>query len=208
MKRLKISDQMSAEQISAAYAKCSRCERKVKVEVLAKKNNLCTQHFNASQRPQYSLKASEDNAITIALRRDCWAKTNGRLLKIGRCFSCQTQIHDESFDVGHIISKKNGGPAILANLVPICKPCNSECRAKNLNDYMKVRHPDTFRLIPVSFWASVAIGVQQWYASRTTPSTILSTLQQKSTPAEEVKTVEPDENTGPVQMDECTDYGF
>ncbi|MCM0752864.1 hypothetical protein DEA98_22375 [Brucella pseudogrignonensis] len=47
------------------------------------------------------------------------AKTNGK------CYYCGVNL-DGVFDVEHLVPQARGGTHALKNLVPSCKPCNSE----------------------------------------------------------------------------------
>ena len=55
-----------------------------------------------------------------------------------RCLCCKKAlISNTNFEVGHVISEKNGGEIKLENLKPICRACNSSMGVMNMNEYMK-----------------------------------------------------------------------
>jgi len=61
------------------------------------------------------------------------AKTNGK------CYYCGVNL-DGVFDVEHLVPQARGGTHALRNLVPSCKPCNSEKGAKSLEDWRDYKH--------------------------------------------------------------------
>lgn len=56
----------------------------------------------------------------------------------GLCPCCQSvKIRIDDFEIGHIVSKKNGGSSALSNLMPICRYCNRNMGSINMHDYVK-----------------------------------------------------------------------
>lgn len=55
-----------------------------------------------------------------------------------KCYCCSTtSINPGNFNVGHIISEKNGGKVNVENLRPICGGCNSSMGTQNMHNFMK-----------------------------------------------------------------------
>ena len=57
--------------------------------------------------------------------------------EIGKCCICRCKITRSRHHCGHIISKYNGGPTILENLIPMCSKCNQSINRNNLLDFME-----------------------------------------------------------------------
>ena len=65
-------------------------------------------------------------------RAQVWAKTNGH------CWYCGKLMNPWSdFTVDHMDPRKQGGGDEITNLVPCCKPCNSQKHAKTVVEYKK-----------------------------------------------------------------------
>ena len=57
------------------------------------------------------------------------------------CLCCKkVHISKDSYHAGHIISEAKGGLALLENLVPICRDCNTKCGQKNLLEFAKEKY--------------------------------------------------------------------
>jgi len=77
----------------------------------------------------------ERKSIPKTVRTQVWNQNIGEEQGIGKCDVCSTEIKVSNFDCGHIVAAIDGGPDILKNLVPICRPCNSSMGKENLNEY-------------------------------------------------------------------------
>lgn len=73
--------------------------------------------------------------LSKKFREDVWEKYNGKNYH-GKCFCCGSEISIINFDCGHVISEKNGGETSIANMRPVCRPCNLSMSSTNMNDYM------------------------------------------------------------------------
>ena len=61
---------------------------------------------------------------------------DARNVKCPVCQTCNIDGMDCNWDLGHIISKKNGGKSTLDNLKPICRTCNIYMGETNWYDYL------------------------------------------------------------------------
>jgi len=77
--------------------------------------------------------------IPKSLRRKVWEKRNAREC-YGPCRVCDSEIHFDSFESGHIMSVFHGGETNIKNLEPICKLCNTEMGIQNLDEFKQKYH--------------------------------------------------------------------
>ncbi len=73
-------------------------------------------------------------AIPKKVKTEVWKKQNGDRLT-GHCYSCRGVITYDNFEAGHRIAEARGGDTTVENLRAICKPCNTSCGTKNLDDF-------------------------------------------------------------------------
>ena len=71
--------------------------------------------------------------------RDCvWNHYIGEDINKHRCLCCKkVVINNRQFQVGHVISVKDGGTDEINNLRPICAPCNHSMGTKNMIEFVK-----------------------------------------------------------------------
>ena len=71
--------------------------------------------------------------------RDCvWNHYIGEDINKHRCLCCKkVVIRNRQFEVGHVISVKDGGTDEINNLRPICAPCNHSMGSKNMIEFVK-----------------------------------------------------------------------
>ena len=74
--------------------------------------------------------------INKPLRKQVWLKRNANQLD-GLCYVCQSSIHYDTFECGHIVSVFCGGDTTYANLEPICKVCNCDMGIEHLETFKK-----------------------------------------------------------------------
>jgi len=75
-------------------------------------------------------------SIPIAVKKAVW-NYHFPDSEEGKCIACHGKIIRSEHHCGHIVSKKNGGPVKLENLVPMCATCNTSIGGKNLVEFMK-----------------------------------------------------------------------
>ena len=67
-----------------------------------------------------------------------WNKYFGEDVLKHLCLCCKTtHITKTDFEVGHVISKANGGDDSPANKRPICFDCNRSMNSMNMDEYVK-----------------------------------------------------------------------
>jgi hypothetical protein len=98
---------------------------------------------------------AEVPAIRIgkATRQQVWNKYIGADKGTAKCLCCgltEMQQISPSWESGHVEARKGPkkGEDILANLRPICQPCNREMGTQNMRDYMIAHGYDTARAFP------------------------------------------------------------
>jgi len=71
--------------------------------------------------------------------RDCvWNHYIGEDINKHRCLCCKkVVINNRQFQVGHVISVRDGGTDEINNLRPICAPCNHSMGTKNMIEFVK-----------------------------------------------------------------------
>lgn len=72
--------------------------------------------------------------ITKALRIKVWNSP----LVAGKCYCCDDEITNTTFECGHIIPITLGGKTTYENLRAICRQCNSDMGTRNLEEYAKL----------------------------------------------------------------------
>jgi hypothetical protein len=116
-------------------------EKKIDSSFLFSKCNFDDSVLNIIEFEKHDLnlpnKIYKKKPIPSALRKAVW-KRYFKDSDNGLCVCCNTQeINIYRFDCGHVISEKNGGPAEILNLRPICQTCNSSMRTENMDDFIK-----------------------------------------------------------------------
>jgi hypothetical protein len=67
-----------------------------------------------------------------------WNTYIGKHVRISNCMCCNIrEISSDVFDIGHVLAKANGGDASIANLRPICNPCNTSMKTEDMVEYKK-----------------------------------------------------------------------
>lgn len=76
--------------------------------------------------------------LPASVRNSVWNHYIGEDINKHRCLCCKkVLIHNRQFDVGHVISVKEGGTDEINNLRPICAPCNHSMGSKNMIEFVK-----------------------------------------------------------------------
>ena len=84
------------------------------------------------------VKTKKKKKISILLRKKVWNTWIGEKYGISKCLCCkEAKITQMEFDCGHIVSEYEGGDAILENLRPICRICNSSMQTDNMIEFME-----------------------------------------------------------------------
>jgi 5-methylcytosine-specific restriction endonuclease McrA len=76
-------------------------------------------------------------SIPKQVRQIVWNHYIGDDIIKHKCLSCKkVTISNTNFDVGHVISEKNGGTHEINNLRPICAACNHSMSSENMVDFV------------------------------------------------------------------------
>ena len=84
------------------------------------------------------VKTKKKKTIPHILRQTVWDTWIGEDFGTSKCWCCKkNQIRQMNFDCGHVVSEYAGGKAILENLRPICRICNSSMQTENMIEFME-----------------------------------------------------------------------
>ena len=76
--------------------------------------------------------------IPKSVKTIVWDHYIGKHINSHRCLCCKkVLIEITNFDVGHVISEKDGGTLEINNLRPICAACNHSMGAMNMIEFVK-----------------------------------------------------------------------
>ena len=76
-------------------------------------------------------------SISKNVRVIIWNHHIGEDIIKHKCLCCKkVTISNTNFDVGHVLSEKNGGTHEINNLRPICFSCNHSMGAENMIDFV------------------------------------------------------------------------
>jgi len=76
-------------------------------------------------------------SIPKQIRTIVWNHYIGQDILKHKCLCCKkVSIINTNFEVGHVISEKNGGTHEINNLRPICGACNHSMGAENMIDFV------------------------------------------------------------------------
>lgn len=82
-------------------------------------------------------KKRKKQPIPKNVRNIVWNHYIGEDVIKHKCLCCKkVSISNTSFDVGHVISEKNGGTHEINNLRPICCACNHSMGTENMIDFV------------------------------------------------------------------------
>ena len=90
------------------------------------------------------IKTESDNEIETSIKHKyykafelCTSKYIGEDIIKHKCLCCKkVVISNTNFEVGHVISEKNGGTHEINNLRPICFACNHSMGTENMIDFV------------------------------------------------------------------------
>ena len=105
--------------------KCARVEKEKKEQEELEK-----------QRVKEELKKKKQS-IPKQVRTIVWNHYIGEDIIKHKCLCCKKVIiTNTNFDVGHVLSEKNGGTHEINNLRPICGACNHSMGSENMIDFV------------------------------------------------------------------------
>jgi hypothetical protein len=79
-------------------------------------------------------------SIPKAIRTKVWVSAFGENW-YGECKVCHHLIKVDTFEVGHVVARANGGSDNPRNLRPICRPCNTSMGTTNMDAYIVRFYP-------------------------------------------------------------------
>ncbi len=83
-------------------------------------------------------KKKKKQSIPKSVRTHVWNLYIGSHINEHRCICCKkTLIKNTDFEVGHVISEKDGGTLEITNLRPICAVCNHSMGTENMVEFVK-----------------------------------------------------------------------
>lgn len=96
-------------------------------------------HFGMLDRIRANAEACKKKIkIPSKVRLDVWNTYIGAQMAQHRCICCKkVTIKQTEFEVGHVISEKNGGTLEINNLRPICSVCNKSMGCMNMVEFVK-----------------------------------------------------------------------
>ena len=104
---------------------------------ITQKNTKCKRNNNGVSKGcfQHDPNHARKN-ISSSKKEYLWLKTVGKKF-VGECYVCRHEITPFRFEVGHNISKCNGGDNNIENLRCICSKCNRSMGTQNLETFKK-----------------------------------------------------------------------
>ena len=73
-----------------------------------------------------------------SVRDSVWNHYIGEDINKHRCLCCKkVLINNRQFEVGHVLSVRDGGTDEINNLRPICSPCNHSMGTTNMIEFVK-----------------------------------------------------------------------
>jgi 5-methylcytosine-specific restriction endonuclease McrA len=76
--------------------------------------------------------------IPKKVKEEVWNKYIGDDIPKHLCLCCKlNRIKMTDFQVGHVLSEKDGGTLAISNLRPICASCNHSMGSENMLEYAK-----------------------------------------------------------------------
>ena len=119
---------------------------------LHKLENIKTVYIPPPPKPIVATVTIKRKPIPKKNRDKVWENNVGEQDKVGKCFTCDTDIHYKvkgnrgTFDCGHIISHANGGKDTVENLRPQCVNCNRSQGSEHMYSFMKREFPHVYKL--------------------------------------------------------------
>jgi len=90
-------------------------------------------------------KSYKKKKIPKKIKIDCWKKYIGSKVGETLCICCKnSNINQNDFVAGHIISEKNGGKITVENILPICNQCNLSMSSMNMDEFILQYYPKNY----------------------------------------------------------------
>jgi 5-methylcytosine-specific restriction endonuclease McrA len=99
---------------------------------------LSSPHFGMLDRIRANMPPPKKQKIPAKVRMDVWSTYIGAQIAQHRCICCKkVTIKQTEFEVGHVISERNGGTLEINNLRPICSVCNKSMGCTDMVEFVK-----------------------------------------------------------------------
>ena len=113
-------------------------EKKAEKERIDKEKKAEKYTEEKEQQSEDIEKKKKKQSIPKSVKCHVWELYIGKHINEHRCVCCKkTLIQNTNFDVGHVISEKDGGTHEISNLRPICSVCNHSMGTENMIEFVK-----------------------------------------------------------------------
>jgi 5-methylcytosine-specific restriction endonuclease McrA len=117
------------EELKKQEEELKRQEEELKEEVRRKKEEEIRREKEEAKKKKQSIPKN--------VRMIVWSHYIGENIIQHRCLCCKkVLISNTNFEVGHVLSEKNGGTHEINNLRPICFACNHSMGAENMIEFV------------------------------------------------------------------------
>jgi len=117
---------------------------KLEIEKQKKEQEMIEKQKKEQERLEYELllqqseQKKKKQAIPKNVKTIVWNNYIGPHINSHRCLCCKKVLIDNTnFEVGHVISEKDGGTHEINNLRPICGACNHSMGTMNMIEFVK-----------------------------------------------------------------------
>ena len=144
-KRLEIEESEKKRlEIEKEKAEKNRIEReeaerkRLEIEKEKVEDNAPPPYDEINSQPTATIPSRNRRPLPSCVRDSVWNHYIGEDINKHRCLCCKkVLITNRKFEVGHVISVKDGGTDEINNLRPICSPCNHSMGSKNMIEFVK-----------------------------------------------------------------------
>jgi 5-methylcytosine-specific restriction endonuclease McrA len=146
----KIADNLALEEYNKQKKIAKKAEEQLRIanDELERQKKIVEEEIRKKQEEEQRLVEEEKKkekeeakkkkqAIPKHVRTIVWNHYIGEDIIKHKCLCCKkVTITNTCFEVGHVLSEKNGGTHEINNLRPICGACNHSMGAENMVDYV------------------------------------------------------------------------
>lgn len=134
--KLRLEKEVAEEKLR--FEKETEEKRKITREKKELEESLLPPPYEETQPAAATSVRGVRKQLPASVRNSVWNHYIGEDINKHRCLCCKkVLIHNRQFDVGHVISVKEGGTDEINNLRPICAPCNHSMGSKNMIEFVK-----------------------------------------------------------------------
>ena len=129
-------EQLKQEQLKQEQLKQEQLKQEVIKQEQLKQEQLKQEVIKQEQLKQETIRKKKQS-IPKNVKINVWNTHIDSNIHRHKCLCCKKAIiSNTEFDVGHIISEKNGGTLEINNLRPICSSCNHSMGTTNMIEYI------------------------------------------------------------------------